>query len=288
MEGIGDGQGPEPTLTSCSQPLIVSVAPNGARRTKADHPALPIFDRELAETAVSSRAAGAAMLHLHVRDSAGRHTLNPEAYRSATAAIRQAVGQELIIQVTSEAVGMYAPEEQMAMVRTLRPEAVSLALRELIPTAADESSAGAFFAWLGKERILPQYILYSAAEVSWFHELRRRGLVPGERPFVLFVLGRYGSGQQGDPVDLLSFLAAHESKCPWAVCAFGSQEAACTISAIGLQGHTRVGFENNLLLSDGSLASDNAALVAQNVAAAQLLGRELADADKARELLGCE
>ncbi len=273
-------------MTSVDLPLIVSVAPNGARRTKADHPALPISSRELAATALACRDAGAAMIHLHVRDSAGRHSLDPEAYRSATAAMRQAVGEDLIIQVTSEAVGIYQREEQMAMIRTLRPEAVSLALREFIPVATDEPSAAAFFAWLGRERITPQFILYSAEEVRYFHELRRRGLIPGEHPFVLFVLGRYSPDQQGAPEELLPFLAAHDLKCPWAVCAFGSQEAVCTFSAISQQGHTRVGFENNLLLSDGSLAPNNAALVAQNVAAARLLGRELASADKARELLG--
>lgn len=273
-------------MTNQSQPLIISVAPNGARRSKADHPALPISERELAATAASCRDAGAAMIHLHVRDSAGRHTLDPEVYRSATAVIRQAVGEDLIVQVTSEAVGMYRREEQMAMIRELRPEAVSLALREFIPDVADESSAGAFFAWLCKERIIPQYILYSAEEVHAFHELRRRGVVPGGHPFVLFVLGRYARGNQGEPGDLLPLLAVHESKCPWAVCSFGPLEAACTVTAAGLQGHTRVGFENNILLSDGSLAPDNAALVAQNVAAAALLGRDVADANKARELLG--
>ncbi len=273
-------------MMTTPHPLIITVAPNGARRTKADHPALPMTDRELADTAAACRAAGAAMIHLHVRDAAGRHTLDADAYRSATAAIRQQVGSGLIIQVTSEAVGMYDREEQMAMVRQLRPEAVSLALKELIPDPADESSAEKFFAWLGKEGIAPQFILYSAEEVSYFHELRRRAVVPGDRPFVLFVLGRYSRGQQSDPRDLLPFLAAHDPECPWAVCAFGRLEAVCTMTAIGLHGHTRVGFENNLFLSDGTLAPDNAALVAQNIAAASLLGREVADADQARKLLG--
>ena len=63
-------------------------------------------------------------------------------------------------------------------------------------------------------------------------------------------------------------------------------EATCTITAIGLQGHTRVGFENNLFLSDGTLAPDNAALVTQNVVAAPMLWRSVANADTARELLG--
>lgn len=269
------------------QPLIVSVAPNGARKSKTDHPSLPISDRELAETAASCRAAGAAMIHLHVRDSAGRHSLDPGLYRSAIAAIRREVGADLIVQVTSESVGMFNRDEQMSMVRDLRPEAVSLALGELVANDADELSAAEFFAWLLKESIAPQYILYSAQEVRRFHELRKRGIIPGERPFVLFVLGRYDSSGQADPYELLPFLAAHDSECPWAACAFGRMESACAIAAIGLQGHVRVGFENNLHLSDGRVAPDNAALVAQAVAASDLSGRIVADADSTRRLLGC-
>lgn len=269
------------------QPLIVSVAPNGARKSKADHPSLPISDRELAQTAASCRAAGAAMVHLHVRDSAGRHSLDPGLYRSAIAAVRREVGAGLIVQVTSESVGMFSRDEQMSMVRELRPEAVSLSLGELVANDADELSAAEFFAWLLKENIAPQYILYSAQEVRRFHELRKRGIIPGERPFVLFVLGRYSSEQQADPCELLPFLAVHDAECPWAVCAFGQMESACTMAAIGLHGHVRVGFENNLHLSDGGVAPDNAALVSQSVAAASLSGRIVADADSARSLLGC-
>jgi uncharacterized protein (DUF849 family) len=99
-------------------------------------------------------------------------------------------------------------------------------------------------------------------------------------------MGRYSETQESDPLDLLPFLATHDAECPWAVCAFGRLEASCTITAIGLQGHTRVGFENNLFLSDGTIAPDNAALVAQNLVAASLMGRPVANADTAREMLG--
>jgi 3-keto-5-aminohexanoate cleavage enzyme len=266
-------------------PLIIMVAPNGARRTRADHAALPLSNQELAATAVACRNAGAAMIHLHVRDAAGHHTLEPEAFRTATAAIRGAVGDDLIIQATSEAMGLYPREEQMDVIRSLRPESVSMAINEFIPDPTHESSAAAFFAWVLKAGICPQYILYSAEEVSYFHVLRSRGIIPGERPFVLFVLGRYSRNQESDPWDLPAFLSVHDPQCPWAVCAFGRQEAACTMAAIGLQGHTRVGFENNLVLGDGALAPDNAALVAQNAGAARLVGRPLADAHLARKIL---
>lgn len=267
-------------------PMLLSVAPNGARRTKADHPALPITALEIAATAAACCEAGAGLIHLHVRDRDGRHTLDGDAYREAIAAIRAEVGDRLIVQATTEAVGVYAPEQQMAMVKDVRPEAVSLALRELIPDATHEKPAAEFFTWLHRERILPQYILFSADEVVWFKDLRRRGIVPGDKVFVLYVLGRYTKGQVSAPTDLLPFLAIEGARdWPWGLCAFGASEGACALAAAALGGHPRVGFENNWLLSDGSLAPDNAALVTQVADGARLLGRPLADAATARTLL---
>ena len=113
--------------------MMIAVAPNGARRQKADHQALPITPAELAETAVECQDAGASMIHLHVRDDQGGHLLDAQAYRVATAAVRDAVGPDMIIQVTTEAVGIYSVDEQIAVVQELKPEAVSLAVRELCP-----------------------------------------------------------------------------------------------------------------------------------------------------------
>lgn len=264
---------------------MIAVAPNGARKTAADHPALPITPAELARTAAACREAGASMIHLHVRDRDGRHTLDVSAYRDAIAAVREAVGETMVIQATSESVGLYRPEQQMAMVRDLRPEAVSLAIREILPDAAAEPEAAAFLDWLHKEGILPQYILYADADLQRFEDLVARGIVPGDRHLLLFVLGRYSKDQQSMPADLLPFLAANEQGRAWTICAFGRSEAACALGAATLGGHVRVGFENNLLLPDGSLAPDNAALVAGIAAGAALIGRPLAGADQARSLM---
>lgn len=266
-------------------PVILAVAPNGARKTKADHPALPIAPEEIAATALACRAAGAAMIHLHVRDAEGRHSLDVAAYRAASDAVRGAVGRDLVIQVTSEAVGVYSPEAQMAMVRALRPEAVSLAVREIVPDEAAEAAAGEFLAWLQAEAILPQYILYSDDDLRRFDDLVARGVVPGGRQAVLFVLGRYAKDQTSEPKDLLPFLAANARGHLWAVCAFGPRETACAVAAAALGGHARVGFENNLHLPDGTLAPDNAALVAAVAEGLAAIGARPASAEEAREMM---
>ncbi len=266
-------------------PLVIANAPNGATRTKADHPALPMTAAELARHAAEIVEAGAALIHIHVRNVEGRHLLDADAYREATAAIRREVGDRLVVQATSEAAGRYKAPEQIAVVRALRPEAVSLALREIIPDEAHEAAAADFFAWLRRERIMVQIILYSPEEVHRYSALKGRGVLGDGEDFPLFVLGRYTSGQVSTPADLVPFLAAAGTPPRlWAMCAFGPKENACALTAAGLGGHVRVGFEYNLFAPDGTLTDNNAAQVRRAAEGARLLNRPLATADVVRGL----
>lgn len=263
--------------------VALAVAPNGGRRTKADHPALPLTAIELAETASACLDAGAAMLHMHVRDRDGRHILEADAYRDAIHAVKRAVGDQLVIQITTEAVGRYKPPEQMAVVREVRPEAASLALKELVPDPSHEAEFASFLAFMAKENITPQIILYHPDEVRQLDGMARRGLLPFDEMPVLYVLGRYAEGQRSAPTDLLPFIAPGMPRFRhFMVCAFGAREAACVTAAALLGGHVRIGFENNLLLPDGRLAPDNASLVAGVAEALRALGLETADADRLR------
>ena len=116
-----------------------------------------------------------------------------------------------------------------------------------------------------------------------FETLRERGIVPDAWPFVLLVLGRYSDSTIGDPQLLPEYVACLNPDVTWAVCCFGITEDAAVIAAGEMNGHARVGFENNLLLPDGSVAPDNAALVM--LAAARRAERRLADADDVRQML---
>ena len=273
---------------STHKPMMIAVAPNGARKQKADHSALPITPMELAETAVQCRDAGACMMHLHVRDERGGHSLDVNAYRAAIEAVRDAVGDDLIIQVTTEAVGIYGIDQQMAMVQQLKPEAVSLAVRELCPKSDDEVKGAAFFAWLKKERVSAQYILYSAADVERFDDLRRRGVIPGDMVSVLYVLGRYSESGASSAQELLPMLMAADTDVIWSVCAFGATEASCMLVAAGLGGHARVGFENNMQLINGDRAVTNSDLVTQVADQVGIMGRPIASTVEARSLLGIQ
>ncbi|MBY8916744.1 3-keto-5-aminohexanoate cleavage protein [Nitratireductor sp. L1-7-SE] len=265
----------------------IAVAPNGGRRTRADHPALPQTARQLAEAASACLDAGAAMIHCHVRDDQGRHILDADAYRDAIGAIRKAVGERLVIQITTEAVGRYGVHEQMDVVRQVRPEAVSLALRELVPDASHEEEFSKFLSFMRAENIAPQIILYHPEEALQLKRMMAHGLIPFPDIPVLYVLGRYTEGQRSDPADLLPFLdEAMPDFAHFMVCAFGPREAACVTAGCLLGGHARVGFENNLYLASGAIAPDNAAIVSGVAETLSALGTPLETANGLRESWG--
>ena len=266
--------------------VMIAVAPNGARKTQQDHPQLPISPKELAHTAAACLDAGGCMLHLHVRDENLGHSLDAQRYREAILAIRQQVGEELIIQITTEAVGIYSPEQQIQTVVDVRPEAVSLAIREISPSGADEKVSAEFFTFLQREHIAPQYILYDKKDILHFRELLKRGVIPDENISVLLVLGRYAENQQSETEDISPLLSFLPDVRHWSLCAFGASEAECMRQAMQRGGHCRVGFENNLLLPDGSQAVNNAALVKAVEDSALLLDRTIATANDARRMLG--
>ena len=266
--------------------IIIVSAPNGARRNKRDHPALPITADELANEATALVDAGVAVLHLHVRNAQGRHTLDVNAYRVAIEAIERRVGDELVIQVTTEAVGIYRPAQQLALVKELRPEAVSLALREICPDQSHEEEVAEFFSWLNLAAIWPQVILYSPQELIRFDSLRAEGFFGRYDPFSLLVLGRYTDHEEGTMDQLDEFLRSVDcSQFPWAVCCFGLNEQAVMLAAAGKGGHARLGFENNLWLPDGKLAVNNAELVTAFRENAVESGRRPATANETRTLM---
>lgn len=252
-------------MTTAALPRIM-VAPNGAQRGKADHPALPVTIPEIVACAAECLAAGADGIHAHVRDAEGRHVLDAGLYAELTAELARAV-PGMAVQITTEAVGRYTPAEQRALVARLRPASVSVALRE-ITAEPDTRLTRAFFHDCGAGGTAVQHILYSAEEVDRLAALVADGTIPDRPLQLLHVLGRYSAGQVSSPADLAAPLARQRAaglQADWAVCAFGPDETGCLLAARRAGGKMRIGFENNLLMADGSLAVSNAARVAELV-----------------------
>lgn len=246
----------------------IMVAPNGARLTKQDHPGLPVTIPEIVTAVRESAAAGADGAHLHVRDAAQRHVLDAGLYREVLCELSQGL-PGFYVQITTEANGRYTPNEQRALVRALRPKAVSIALRE-ITDQMDETVTRDFFDECQAEDISVQHILYDLTDIAELKKLVDQGIVPGDALKALIVLGRYLDARQTSmPDDLVAPARALTTAFPgvdWAVCAFGAKETACLVAARDIGGKARIGFENNLLNSNLTCATTNAERVRDLVA----------------------
>jgi len=266
-------------------PVIIMVAPNGARKTQADHPALPVSIDETVNEAVCCHAAGATVLHAHVRGKQNEHLLDVGLYRELIAEMNQQA-PEMLVQITTEAVGRYNIEQQVNCVQSLVPEMTSIALREITAGYAEPEFAQRFFTWATEAGVHIQHILFSADDLSHFVRYRQKGIIPESHCCVLFVLGRYAVDFQSTPADLTPFLQSNNSELDWFTCAFGLQEQACVMAGIENGGHARVGFENNLHLPGGELADSTASLVDSLTSAIRSSGRVVADSTQTRKLLG--
>ena len=109
----------------------ILVAPTGARRGKSDHPALPVTIEEIVDSCRACAAAGAGGVHAHIRADDGSHSLDLERYRTLVARLED-VFPGWFVQVTSEAAGRYDAADQRTLIRSLKPKAVTAAIRELV------------------------------------------------------------------------------------------------------------------------------------------------------------
>lgn len=237
----------------------IMVAPNGARRKKSDHPALPVTIKETVETAKACFAAGATGLHAHVRDENQNHVLDAGLYNELIAEMKIAVPQ-MQVQITTEAVGIYSPAEQRAVVKEAMPASVSISLKEML-SDGDEPTAFKFYQWASDNEIAVQHILYEPSDLVLLINLVNKELLPADNLQLLFVLGRYSLNQESAPHDLepyLDIFNKSELNADWAICAFGKAETACLAEAMQKGGKARVGFENSLWNEDGAPAKDNA------------------------------
>lgn len=258
---------------------IICAAINGARRMPADHPALPVTPEGILREARACKTAGAAMLHLHVRDGDGSHSLDNGLYAEALAALGDL---DMVIQITTEAAGHYTPEAQAECLVQLRPAQASVAVREI---ARDTAVAARLYRNADTAGTEIQHILYDDADLQQLKAWQAAGIVPSGRLNLLFVLGRYQPAEPARAQDLPGRLREIPDGSLWSVCAFGQSEAACAAMAFALGGHVRVGFENNLHLPDGRIAPDNAALVANAAALARAIGVQPATPAQTRAIL---
>ena len=248
-----------------TRPTIIMAAPNGARKVKTDHPAIPVTIEETIATAKECYAAGASILHAHVRDDNGKHLLDTLRYQQLLDGLRQEV-PDMLVQITTEAVGIYTPKQQADLVFKLKPDFVSVGFREMIADNSQKARERAlnFYHHCFVNQINVQHILYDVDDLVQLRKAIEDGILPAARSHVLLVLGRYSGDFQSSPKEMQPFITDGLSDmASWSICAFGHSEFDVMTAAIENGGHCRIGFENNFYLRDGTLASSNADLILQ-------------------------
>lgn len=273
-----------------SRKVIITVAPTGSVTTGEETPYLPITPEEVVEETVRSYDAGAALVHLHARDPrTGKPTGNVEVFRSYVEGIRSRC--PIIIQITSGggAIGLgLSYEERLKPVIQLRPDSASLNAgsmnfgRKLFPNLPEAMEH--FASTMAALGVMPEFEIYDLSMVQnvdvW---IRRPALVPPpyHNSFVMGVVG----GIPPTVKNLVLLAEALPAGDTWQVIGIGRHEFTLGAAAILLGGNLRVGFEDNVYLSEGELARSNAELVEKAARIVRELGFEVATVEEAREIL---
>ena len=234
------------------------VAPNGARKIKKDHPAVPLTISETVATEKSCYKADAGAIHLHVRDKEGQHVLDSGLYKEALNELEHQV-PNMHIQVTTEAIGKYSPEDMRKLAYDVTPPGTSIGTSELIPSRKPEEEDIKLYKYLTEAGTKIQHILYKPEDIDLLAELLNKAEIQINDAWCLFVIGHY-SGRISYPENISLFvkkMEEHKINLDWAICAFGKEEMSCLEKAISLGGKIRVGFENSLFMHNGEIAPDN-------------------------------
>ena len=243
---------------------FVMVAPNGARKTTRDHPAIPVTDEDLIETAKSCYDAGARGLHAHIRTEQQTHLLDVERYETLISNLNERL-PNLEVQVTSEAAGVYESDAQIDLLSRINAPWVSVAIREILRSQDLEKLQPFFYRLHNKSRV--QFILYDADDFKTLASLIDQSIIQTEVIEMLYVLGRYSADQESTPEQLDPFLDIRDrfkKTCipiREMICAFGKGQIPCLLRAASEGIDLRIGFENGIWLPDGTIAENNAALV---------------------------
>ena len=234
------------------------VAPNGARPMKKDHAAVPITISEIVETAKACYEAGAGAIHFHIRDDNGQHVLNAELCKKALSELEKKV-PNMHLQVTTEAIGKYLPEEMRKLAYEVMPPGISIGIREMIPSRDPSNDDIELYKSLTHAGTKIQHICYEPEDLDLLSNLLSMSNISKKGVWCMFVIGHY-SGKVSKPEKISLFLdklKEHNINADWAVCAFGKEEISCLKESIKLGGKIRVGFENSILMPDGLIAPNN-------------------------------
>jgi len=268
--------------------LLVTVAPTGAETAKADCPQLPTTLEELVAAARECEAAGAAMIHVHIRDDEHRPTLDQGRLKDTVAALREAT--DLVVQLSTGG-SVHDPLDDRLKVLDAKPDSCSLTMGTTNFGDDVFSNPWPFVCdlyQLSQEReVVPEFELFDLGQVAALRRLLDRyGLPYGGRVHCDFVMGVPG-GMPGTADALVAGVAALPPQVTsWSATGIGRTTLAVAMTALAKGGHLRVGMEDVLTISRGVPVESNTQLVERAVALGAIAQRRPMTPAEARSLLG--
>ncbi|KAB0684969.1 3-keto-5-aminohexanoate cleavage protein [Burkholderia territorii] len=284
---------------------IITCAVTGNITRPDQHPGLPVTPEQIANASLEAAQAGAAVVHIHVRDPAtGRPSMDVDLYRDVMARIR-AVDRELIINLTTGPGGRFIPsdddpkmaapgttllppDKRVEHILALRPDICSLDLNTMnsgsevvINTPKNVTRMAEAIRRAG---VKPELEIFDSGDIHLARDLIASGVLDGPGLWA-FVSGvKYGFA--ASPETLLYVRGLLPPGAIWSAFGIGRFEFPIVAQAWLAGGHVRVGLEDNIYIEKGVLAESNAALVARAREIVALLGGEIATSRDARECLG--
>ena len=290
--------------------VIVTCAVTGAGDTVDKHPAIPVTPQQIGDAALEAAAAGAAVVHCHVRDvESGRGVRDVDLYRQVVERIR-AKNSDVIINLTAgmggdlmigdgesprdfdeEFTDLVGPVERLRHVAELRPEICTLDCGSLnfgdshsvviqTPTQLREQAK-----LIRSYGVKPEMEIFDSGNLWFANQLCAEGLIE-DPPIFQLCLGI----PWGAPVNTrtMAYMVSElPDGCVWAGFGIGRWEMPMVAQAVLLGGHVRVGLEDNLYLQKGVYAS-NGSLTERAIQIVELIGATIASPDEARGILGLE
>jgi 3-keto-5-aminohexanoate cleavage enzyme len=273
-----------------SDPLLITVAPTGAETAKEDCPQLPTTPDEIAETAAACQAAGAAMIHLHVRDAAHRPTLDLGLLREWVAAVRDS--SDLVVQLSTGG-SVHDPLDQRLKVLDAEPDSCSLTMGTTNFGDDVFSNPWPFVCelyQLARDRgVAPEFELFDLGQVHALTRLLDRyGLPAGGQVHVDLVMGVPG-GMNGTTDALVAAVRdLPPQTTSWSATGIGRSTLAVILASLSKGGHLRVGMEDVLTIARGVPVESNAQLVERAVAIGAMVQRTPMTPQEARVLIGAK
>jgi 3-keto-5-aminohexanoate cleavage enzyme len=268
--------------------LLVTVAPTGAETAKADCPQLPTTLEELVATARGCEAAGAAMIHVHIRDDDHRPSLDLGRLTATVTALREST--DLVIQLSTGG-SVHDPLEERLKVLDAAPDSCSLTMGTT--NFGDDVFLNPWpfvcelYQLTQERRVVPEFELFDLGHVASLRRLLDRfGPPHGGKVHCDFVMGVPG-GMPGTADALVAGVAALPAEVTsWSATGIGRTSLAVALTSLAKGGHLRVGMEDVLTISRGVPVESNRQLVERAVEMGALAQRRPMTTGEARSLLG--